>query len=264
MNGKKIFTLDDLRQNFVVADVLAWYEDGSLADWLDAGDCDVELEKVNDLAADDENLVKNLCTIFKCDDEAINAVIDAAYETYGKQGARLAKLQKVTSDEAILAKIDEAAFDQDELDKLCQAGGKEIYLVNEKFYIYPEYENVSYIGLGEAKAKIKSDEPVSLEDLGITLENIKVINPAKIKQKITENAANKNDNNTAAAQNLEWIRASLAVNGLIGHSPNGGDLRDALELFKDHYVDKYKYRLVEVAKNQYGGKAAIKKELEKL
>ena len=65
IEGAKLRTLDDLRENFFADDVLAHYQSGKLAQWLDVWSYNDELEQVRAIQATDvRGILAELCRIF--------------------------------------------------------------------------------------------------------------------------------------------------------------------------------------------------------
>ena len=65
IDGVKLRTLDDLRENFFADGVLAHYQSGKLAQWLDVWSYKDELEQVQAIqAVDTKGILSELCRIF--------------------------------------------------------------------------------------------------------------------------------------------------------------------------------------------------------
>ena len=68
--GEQIRTLDDLRDNFSIEDVLDVYNNGLLVKWLDVHNHKLELEKVNAIhATDARGILTELIRIFDISDD---------------------------------------------------------------------------------------------------------------------------------------------------------------------------------------------------
>jgi hypothetical protein len=99
LNDNPVRTLDNLRNNFCVEDMLGYYHNGLLARWLDVRGCHNEKQGVDAISAvDDIEIVKRLVKLFEVEVENAKieeAVASLAYEKekkemlsiYGKQTA---------------------------------------------------------------------------------------------------------------------------------------------------------------------------------
>lgn len=203
-DGVKIRTTERLKEYWDLPKVVAYYKDGTLLDWL-LYDCRAEAKytepvKSLETVTDTKELAKRLCDIFGMPfDEA--AFVDL--EKVNILKAREERLRKFTTNDEVLKNIDKVAFDQKEMNELLDKGVKAIYLVNDKFYIDLGEENITYTGVGEATAVIRSDEPVDFKALGIEFKNIifdekyaGIVKTAESKYKeLKDVATNKANNN---------------------------------------------------------------------
>ena len=89
-----------------------------------------------------------------------------------RRAERLERLKKYTDDENILAKVDEVAFDQEDLKNLLNTYPREIYLCANRFIIPLNRRNRTYIGIGKAVAVIRKKEPVDFSFYNIEFKNI--------------------------------------------------------------------------------------------
>jgi len=93
--------------------------------------------------------------------------------------AKIARLQKYSSDANILRNASMAAFNQDEFNfiienKLYEARKERvIYIVDTEVVIPLELKDMKYVGLGEARCYINHPTIIFFERLGLTFENIK-------------------------------------------------------------------------------------------
>ena len=165
-DGVKIRTTERLKEYWD-------YKDGTLLDWL-LHDCGAEAELTGPVKAlatvtDTKELAKRLCEIFGM---PFDETAFAELEELNELKAREDKLRKFTAKDEVLENIDKVAFDQKELNELLDKGEKTIYLVSNKFYIDLEEENITYKGVGDVIAVIRSDEVVDLNALGIEFIDI--------------------------------------------------------------------------------------------
>ncbi|MBQ7214376.1 MAG: hypothetical protein IJS39_00130 [Synergistaceae bacterium] len=103
-DGKPIRTLDDLRNNFCVEDVLAYFRNGLLQRWLTVRGFTEELEKVKAVApADDLKTILELVKIFGVDDALTDIERDTYIFTYRQE--HTAQLAKYEAEKAGQAEI---------------------------------------------------------------------------------------------------------------------------------------------------------------
>ena len=168
-NDFEVRTLDELRENFDAEKILEYFKDGTLLKWLETWHYNKEAVKIRELDNTAENL-KELCEILKveyCSPEEI------AWRT-----ERLELLKKFTSDEKILAQVDNVAFDADDLLDILEEGEtQEIYLCGKKFTFSSgmlNFENKHYHGVGNVTVKFETDEVIDFDVLGLKFENIQL------------------------------------------------------------------------------------------
>lgn len=163
--------LEGLKEYFDLERVVSYYLDGKLLMWLEARYYDTEAEAVRSLNKDDANVHRRLCEIFGVESHVQgNSAFDV--EAVEERNRRLSDLKQYTSDAAILEKIDQVAFNQEELADLIDDGYNDIYLCNNSFVIPLRVRNKRYIGVGKVEAVIRSKERVEFDELGIVFENI--------------------------------------------------------------------------------------------
>lgn len=152
-NGVMVRTIEELRENFDIKKVVGYFLDGKLNNWLEARYYEEEFEMVNDLSESDPELVKKLCEIFGVDysDEKFDV------EVIQEENERLLKLKQYTDDEEIIANIDRVAFNQEELDTLCNKEYDNIYLCGDLFLISLSEKNTKYIGINRPTVTFSSD-----------------------------------------------------------------------------------------------------------
>lgn len=166
LNEIEIRDIRALRENFDVAQLKKYVLDGTLWQWLDERYYEDESDKVEALTKDDPELENKLYEIF-------NVKKPEDPEIIAWRNERLAVLKGFTEDPAILAKVDNVAFDQEELSDLIDDDVDEIYLCNGRFRIPLKVENKTYIGVGDVMIVIHKNEPIDFDALNIHFENIK-------------------------------------------------------------------------------------------
>ena len=79
LNKQRIKTLEDLRENFNLPELIERYHGGQLRAWLYNWDFEEELKAVENLPSEqnDEQLAENLCMIFQISDSSQKTAIDA-------------------------------------------------------------------------------------------------------------------------------------------------------------------------------------------
>ena len=168
----EVRTMGELKENWDMEKIVGYFLDGKLTTWLAGRRYEREAAQVELLEKDDKALRQNLSAIFGIEYIA-NESTEEDMEAIQAQQERLNKLRQYTTDKEILDTVDCAAFDQDDLWDILDTGAKKVYLVNNTFEISLEDEEMTYIGVGKAIAKIDSKEPVDFEELGIRFENVK-------------------------------------------------------------------------------------------
>ena len=97
IEGAKLRTLDDLRENFFADGVLAHYQSGKLAQWLDVWNYKDELEQVRAIQAKDtRGILAELCRIFDVEADLEDFETDVFPEDYlaeKKEAAAQAEMQ---------------------------------------------------------------------------------------------------------------------------------------------------------------------------
>ena len=175
-------SIDELRQYFDLDKIIGYYLDGKLLTWLESRYYDTEAEAIKSLDKNNVDLNRKLCQIFNVEytDNSPGDVLSIE-----EKNKRLATLRQYTSDNDILNKIDQVAFNQEDLaDLLDENKFDEIFLCNNSFVIPLRIEGKHYIGIGKAEAVIHSDKFVDFNSKNIVFQNIK-FDP--IYDKIVEN-----------------------------------------------------------------------------
>lgn len=162
--------IEEIRGNFDYGKVVGYLADGRLQRWLEDRGYGQEATEIGKLQADEANLKEKLCAILKVDlNDAHNSepVMDEFLRN------RLEKVKQYTADNEILDNIAKVATNQEELLELVQSGESEIYLCAKSFVIPLVVENVTYIGIAEPTAIIRSSKPVDFAECNIVFKNLK-------------------------------------------------------------------------------------------
>lgn len=168
-NGVEVRSMEELRENFSLARVLGYIEDGKMLTWLrdrysnDIADALEQLE-VNQL-----DFAKKVSQIF---DVTYDGKMEEDLEKASERAERLKLLKQFTDEKKFIDAIDFVAFDQDELYDLLDNEAEIIYLCGERFTIPLSKQGVSYIGVNNPVAVIDSKVEVDWYEQEITLERV--------------------------------------------------------------------------------------------
>lgn len=168
-NGVSVRDLDELKDNFSLARVIGYINDGKLITWLQDRYENELAEEVKKINVEAEDAAKKICELFDVEyDETAEEEVEKAEER-----KRKLELLKKFPDRMEYAKyIDLVAFDQDDLYDLLDENVNEIYLCGNKFTIPIAKGNIKYVGiLDKVTVVINSKEPVDFNSRGIIFEN---------------------------------------------------------------------------------------------
>ena len=152
--GVEVSTLEELRENFSVEKVLEYMENGQLYHWLEDRYESEIAEKLRKVDFENVFYKENICKIFGvlCVELVKKPICtEEIKELTEEQKARIEELKKYTDNESLYERIDNVAFDQDELFDLLDEDKKYIYLCGEKFNIPLGKSGVRYIGVNNPK-----------------------------------------------------------------------------------------------------------------
>ena len=165
MNGIEIKTLEDLRENFNLEKAVEYFKSGELVDWLENLFYDDEVEKIEDISADDKNLSQKICA-------ALDVECDEDLEFTQRVREKKKILAEKTDDENIIDNAMTTALNQDDLANLLHMDYPTIFLCGENFTVPIRVENKKYIGvLSTPKIKIKANSQSDLDVKNISFEN---------------------------------------------------------------------------------------------
>lgn len=166
-NGVEIRSLDDLKDNFSIEDILNYYLDGRLSIWLRDRYKEDIADKIDSLDQNDEEFVHKICDLFEVEHVDVKIDINELKE----EKERIEKLKQYTEDSDILGHIREVVFDDDELFDKLNAGLKTVYLCGDSFNIPLYQEGVTYIGVNNPVVCITTGFVIDFDELGISFEN---------------------------------------------------------------------------------------------
>lgn len=172
-DGVQARTLEELQENFDIEKAMGYLVDGKLCVWLEDRYYMTEAETIRNIDAHAEDAKERLCAALGVEMES-NANVDVA--EIERRRERLAKLKKYTDDESLWEKVDQVAFDQEDLADLLDENCKEIFLCANKFQIPYSIGNTTYRGIGEVSAFVNATGDINLEEKKIYIENIQILN----------------------------------------------------------------------------------------
>lgn len=170
-NNFQVRTIEELREHFDSDKAIEYFLDGKLLAWLEARYYEQESVAIRELGKDEAQLHQKLCNILGVEyDDAEIETIDV--EAIAERNRKLNELKQYTSDATILNKVDQVAFNQEDLSDLIDEGTHDTYLCNNFFVIPLRISNRRYIGIGKAVAVIQSSERIDFDTKGIAFDNV--------------------------------------------------------------------------------------------
>lgn len=170
-NDFQVRSIEELREHFDLNKAVEYFLDGKLLAWLEARYYYQESIAIRELRKDEAQLHQKICNILCVEYDGAETE-DIDLEAVAEHNRKLSELKQYTSDAAILDKVDQVAFNQEDLADLLDEGIHDIYLCNNSFAIPLRITNRRYIGIGKAEAVIRSSERVNFDAKGIAFENV--------------------------------------------------------------------------------------------
>lgn len=143
-DGVQARTLEELQEYFDIEKAMSYLVDGKLCTWLEDRYYMSEAETIKGIDAYASDAKEKLCSALGVELE-VDAEVDV--EEIERRKERLAKLKQYTDDELIWEKVDQVAFNQEDLADLLDEDCKEIYLCGNNMTIPLMVHNVKYIGV---------------------------------------------------------------------------------------------------------------------
>lgn len=168
-NGVEVRSLEELRDNFSIAKVLNYLQDGKLITWLRDRYANDIADFIEELDSQDEGLAKKVYEIF---DVPYNEATEKELEKASERAERFKRLKEYTDDKQYEKVIDNIAFNQDELYDFLDEDVDIIYLCGEKFSIPLSKEGIAYIGINQPIVMIDSKVEVDWVKKNISVENV--------------------------------------------------------------------------------------------
>lgn len=149
-DGAEVRNPTELREHFDLEKVVEYYKNGMLLKWLRVRFFDKEADAVEALDENADDFQQRLCRIF--DVEFSGNPVDV--EEIVQRQERLTMLREITDEEEFIRKIDQVAFDQEDLADLLAEGADTVYLCGTYFVVPARCEKVTYIGINEPTVHI--------------------------------------------------------------------------------------------------------------
>lgn len=167
--GIEVRSLEELKENFSLARVLVYLENGKLITWLRDRYVDDVADAIEEVKKDDKDLAKRICDIF---DVPYNEQKEADLEEAAEHNRKLNLLKEYTDEQKYIDVVDQVAFSKDDLYNLLDEGKDTIYLCGEKFSIPLAKKGISYIGVNNPTAIINSKTVVDWKEKNIIVQGI--------------------------------------------------------------------------------------------
>ncbi len=208
-NDIEVRNLEELKENFSLARVIGYINDGKLVTWLQDRYENELAEEVEKIDIEAEDTAKKICELFDVEyDESAEEEVEKAEERKRK----LELLKKFPDCMEYAKYIDLVAFDQDDLYNLLDENANVIYLCGSRFSIPIAKSNIKYVGiLDKVVVVINSKEAVEFDAKGISFKNCifdenytKLLNKKEAEKKVEkEDKINTDDSKF----NLDWTDA---------------------------------------------------------
>lgn len=180
-DGAMVRTLEELREHFDLTAVLAYYDNGRLAKWLENFLYDKEAKEVTALDANSDDFAKKLCDILGVDySESDAKQVDLS--SISKRNEHLERLKQYTADDTILTAVDRVAFTQEEFEDLLNQGITSVYLLGDHFIIPEGFEEITYQCINDPVVKFgKVERLKTAAEQGDTEAQVELVQFSAIK-----------------------------------------------------------------------------------
>ena len=206
-DGVEVRNLQELRNNFDLNQVTAYFLDGRLETWLSDRYYDELALSIQELNINDPDLQKKLCWILGV------TYVEEKTESIEKikiRSWKLEKLKSITDDEKILSHVDSVAFSQEELADLLDEGIDTIYLCGADFVIPERVKDKTYIGIN-TKLELTAEKLEKYQKNNIHLINL-VKNDSQL-SKVNASQSEVDGTNTNICNNPIDIEAVFLCQG---------------------------------------------------
>ena len=168
-DGKKVRSIEELRENFSVEHILNYIENGMLLIWLRDRYEEEKADAIEKLDLKDKEIVRKICEIFDINyNNSLNENLKKKQEYLKK----LNKLKQYTDNKEYEKVLDSIAFDQNDLDNLLGKNIKKIYLCGDEFTIPVTQKNITYKGINKPTVVLSSKEEIDWNEKRIILNNV--------------------------------------------------------------------------------------------
>lgn len=147
-NDVKVRTLEDMRLNFDLEKILAYFENGKLEVWLRDRYEDDIAECVSNIDKNSPDYIMQLCEALGTASETNS---DISMDVVRQKMDKRSRVLQITDNIEAINHYNQVAFSQKELVEILAKGENTVYLHGDKFTILPDRENVKYIGLTKAQ-----------------------------------------------------------------------------------------------------------------
>ena len=202
-DGAEVRTIDELKEHFDLEAIVGYFSDGRLLTWLQSRYYDEEADKVATLDKNDSQIHKKLCAIFGVESEE-----EVDPEEIARRQERLNTLKQYTADREIWERVDQVAFNQEDLGDLLDEDATLIYLCANRFTIPLRATGKEYVGIGKAIAIIRSKEPVDFDNLNIKFKGVRFDDDY---QKIIDASSNIQNNGNMARATFRYSSHSKGI-----------------------------------------------------
>lgn len=244
---KEIHSLEELRQNFDLSQVVAAFLDCSLEKWL--ADCFYEKQanQVRKLDhAIDPDIERELCQILGVDYIASGYLSEEQRLVYERK-CRI--IQQHSDDPKLLEHALDTATNQAELAEFLHSDKRRIYLCGSSFNVPIRISGVHYIGIGNPKMEAAFTEE-QYRRAGITFEGI------DLPKEITKETISDAEMAAAANGYDNFAEKHCALASTIHFAMKGHRISKRLRLSWDSDV------ATEFYKSKYAAECAVKKEVD--
>lgn len=168
-NGIEVRTIEELKDNFSIEQIIQYLENGKLIIWLRDRYENDKADDLEEIDLNDSELIRKICNVFDIDyDESMKQELEKSKERLKK----ISILKEYTDNKEYEKVIDNIAFNQDDLYDLLDENINKIYLCGNNFSIPLSKKGITYIGINKPIVIIDSKEEIDWEEKEIILENV--------------------------------------------------------------------------------------------
>ncbi|MBR1728826.1 MAG: hypothetical protein IJ728_04810 [Selenomonadaceae bacterium] len=169
---EKYFTIEELIQNFTLAELVTLTEDKSLQNWLESrfyNEQAILLNADHIAKYNDDELRLAICEVLEIDPLTLSDYDSRAIDRALEKRRKKSIYADNESDNEIIAETQ-----QDLIKILADNKSDKIYLCGGEFQISLNKENITYIGRDNAVVNITSKQPINFDEKNIHLKNLKI------------------------------------------------------------------------------------------